>query len=145
MTEIASGSVKVRTNLDIPVAGHDGDAAPVELLKALDANPAFRRDSFLGGIFHPGKISYRETSPVDSVHILIDGDRVSAHVDDISPLRVLPDGSSRYAWGRVLAHNLLVLLGDAARRLRGRDGEQRCNLRCGMEWVDDDADGESCS
>ena len=128
----------MRTKIDIPVAGHDGGTAPCELLSALDANPAFRRDSVLGGIFHPGKISYRETSPVDSVHIVIDGDRVSAHIDEVSPLRVRPDGSSRYAWGRVLAHNVLVVLGDAARRLRGGHGEQRCHLRCRIEWVDDD-------
>jgi hypothetical protein len=137
----------MQTHLDIPIAGHDGAATPFELLKALDADPSFRRDSLLGGIFHFGKISYRETSATNSVHIIIDGDRVSAHIDEVSPLRVLPDGSSRYAWGRVLAHNLLVVIGDAARRLRGQNGAQRCNLRCQVEWFDDDADShepEAC-
>jgi hypothetical protein len=128
----------VRTKLDISTAGHDGSAAPCDLIKALEANPAFRRDSVLGGIFHLGKISYRETSPHDSVHIVIDGDQVSAHVDEVSPLRLRPDGSCKYAWGRVLAHNLLVLIGDAARRLRGVHGQQRCNLRCQMEWIEED-------
>lgn len=128
----------MRTKLDISTAGHDGSAASCDLIKALEDNPAFRRDSLLGGIFHLGKISYRETSPTDSVHIVINGDQVSAHVDEVSPLRLRPDGSLRYAWGRVFAHNVLVLLEDAARRLRGLHGQQRCNLRCQMEWVDDE-------
>lgn len=128
----------MRTKLDISTAGHDGSAAPCDLIKALEANPAFRRDSLLGGIFHLGKISYRETSPTDSVHIVIDGDQVSAHIDEVSPLRVQSDGTSKYAWGRVLTHNLLVVLEDAARRLRGLHGQQRCTLRCQMEWIDDD-------
>ena len=121
-----------------PVALDLGNMATCDLLKALEANPRFRRDSLLGGIFHLGRISYREVSTTDSLHIVIAGEQVSAHVDEISPLRVQPDGSSRYAWGRVLAHNLLVVIGDAARRLRGQHGEQRCNLHCNVEWVDDD-------
>lgn len=130
----------MHTDLDILVAGHDGGDAPHRLISALDANPRFRRDSLLGGVFHPGKISYRETSPTDSLHILISGDQVSAHVDEISPLRVRPDGSSHYAWGRVLAHSLLVVMGDAARRARGQHGSQRCHLRCEAEWFDDGGD-----
>src|SRR5215213_4032261 len=101
----------MRTKVDIPTAGSDGASTPFELLKALEADPSFRRDSTLGGIFHLGKISYRETSATDSLHIVIDGDKVSAHVDEVSPLRIQADGSSRYAWGRVLAHNVLVVLG----------------------------------
>lgn len=108
-----------------------------DLLKSLEADPRFRRDSLLGGIFHLGRASYREVSTTDSLHIVILGDQVSAHVDEVSPLRIRPDGSTRYAWSRVLAHNLLVLIGDAARRLRGRHGEQRCNLHCEVEWFED--------
>jgi len=127
----------VPTSIEIPTAGHDGASTPFELLKALDADPAFRRDSLLGGIFHLGKASYRETSPTDSVHIVIDGNKVSAHIDEVSPLRIMPDGSSRYAWGRVLAHNLLVVLGDAGRRLRGQPA-RRCTLHCDVEWTEDE-------
>ena len=130
--------------LDTPTADRLGSVAPCDLLKALEANSRFRRDSLLGGIFHPGKLSYREISPTDSLHILVDGANVSAHVDEISPLRLRSDGSARYAWGRVLAHNLLVVIGDAARRLRGLHGAQRCNLHCEVEWVDDDADTRPC-
>jgi hypothetical protein len=131
----------MRVHVDLPAANDSGSNARCDLLKTLEANRSFRRDSVLGGIFHPGKISYREVSPTDSLHILIDGDTISAHVDDISPLRVQADGSSRYAWGRVVAHNLLVLIGDAARRVRGLHGAQRCKLHCEVEWYDDEDGG----
>ncbi|HEX2047080.1 MAG TPA: hypothetical protein VHF27_04900 [Acidimicrobiales bacterium] len=111
----------------------------VDLLTALERNPRFHRDSLLGGIFHVGRISYREISPTDSMHIVIRGDRVSAHVDDVSPLVVRPDGSTRYAWGRVLAHNLAVLIADVSRRVRGLHGRQRCHLRCEAEVLEDGA------
>lgn len=121
-----------KTELDAPPAEETCD-----LIQSLEANPRFHRDSLLGGIFHLGRRSYREISPVDSLHIVIRGDRVSAHVDDISPLVVRADGSCGYAWGRVLAHNVLVAAGDVGRRVRGLQGHQRCNLRCSAERVDD--------
>jgi hypothetical protein len=125
----------MKTKVTLP----DAETGRCDLISALDANRSFRRDSFWGGVLHPGKVSYREVSPTDSLHILIDGaGNVSAHVDDISPLRVRADGSCRYAWGRVAAHNLLVVITDAARRGRGLHGVQRCNLHCDVEWFDDD-------
>lgn len=124
-------------DIELPHADHEGSVAPCDLLKALEANPRFRRDSLLGGIFHLGKVSYREVSATDSLHIVIDGTKVSAHVDEVSPLRLRADGSCHYTWGRVLAHNLLVLIGDGARRLRGQHGAQRCHLHCQVEWFDD--------
>jgi hypothetical protein len=122
----------------------DGDvttADPLGLMRALDASGRFQRDTRLGGVFHPGKISYRETSRTNSLHILIDGNRVSAHVDEVSPLKCRPDGSARYAWGPVLVHNLAGLMADLGRRVRGRDGEQRCGLECELVWVDDEFSG----
>ena len=128
----------MQTDLHLPTTDDDkGSVAPCDLITALEANPGFRRDSFLGGIFHPGHVSYREVSPVDSVHIVIRGDRVSAHVDDVSPLVLRPDGTIHYAWGRVVAHNLAVLVTDLARRVRGLHGQQRCTLRCEAELVDE--------
>ncbi len=124
------------TSLDPPTTAPDMSLAPCDLLKALEANPRFRRDSLLGGIFHLGKTSYREISPTDSLHIVIDGERVSAHVDEVSPLRLRADGSSRYAWGRVMTHNLLAVAADAARRVRRQHGAQRCDLHCQVEWFD---------
>lgn len=117
--------------------GQDGEAAALDLIRALDSNERFRRDTRLGAIFHPGKICFRDISPTDSLHIVIDGDRVSAHVDEISPLVIRSDGSSRYSWGRVFAHNLIGALAGIARRARGQHGLQRCNLHCHTEWVDE--------
>ena len=127
----------MQTELDLPLTGDHDAAATCDLIAALEANPAFRRDSLLGGIFHPGHISYREVCSTESVHILIRGDRVSAHVDDVSPLVVRADGTSRYAWGRVVVHNLAVMIGDVARRVRGQHGHQRCNLHCQAELIDE--------
>jgi hypothetical protein len=119
----------------------DGDvttADPLGLIRTLDASDRFRRDTRLGGIFHPGKVSYRETSRSNSLHILIDGNHVSAHIDEVSPLRASSDGITHYAWGPVLLHNVAGLLADVGRRIRGRHGDQRCGLECELVWVDDE-------
>jgi len=124
----------------IPEMGGPGTVpgAGRRLVRALEADERFRRDTALGGMFHPGRISFRETSPVDSLHVVIRGEQVSAHVDEISPLVLRADGSHTYAWGRVLAHNVLVVVGDVSARLRGRRGRQRCELHCHAEWVDEE-------
>lgn len=105
----------------------------LEHLERLVAEGRFHRDSGLGRIFHPGKISFRENVPSNSLHVLIEGDRVSAHVDLVSPLGVRPGASTRYAMGRVAAHNLSGMAADLVRLLRGRQGDHRCELDC--EWV----------
>jgi hypothetical protein len=76
--------------------------------------------------------------PTDAVHISIDGTHVSAHVDDVSPVKAGSDGRARYSWPRVVVHNLFGIAGDVARRLRGRHGQQRCCLDCEVVWVDED-------
>jgi hypothetical protein len=126
-----------KTNVEVSGGAGAEVVAGCDLIRALEADERFRRDTLLGGVFHPGRICFREISPTDSLHVVIRGDRVSAHVDEISPLVIRPDGSHRYVWGRVMAHNLLVLLGDVARRVRGHEDRQRCDLRCRAEWVDD--------
>lgn len=98
----------------------------------------------MGSIFHPGKASFREVSPIDSVHIVIDGNRVSAHVDQICPLDCDSGASSQYSssqysWLRVVAHNVSGLAADIGRRIRGRHGQQRCTLECEIVWVDDES------
>ena len=123
------------------VSGGVDDLSPAErpvLIGSLENSDRFHRDTGLGKIFHPGKISFREVSAVDSLHILIDGNRISAHVDDISPLRRRPDGSIGYSLFRVMAHNVAGACAHAARVVRGQNGEQRCNLECEVVWVDDD-------
>ena len=136
----------MKTKVNVPVAVAQSEDARCDMISALEANTTFRRDSFWGGILHPGKVSFREIAVNDSLHILIAGSGdVSAHVDDVSPLRLRADGSSRYAWGRVLAHNVLVVIEDAARRLRGVNGVQRCTLHCDVEWYDDGDEGPSAA
>jgi len=108
------------------------------LIKTLEASDRFRRDGRIGGIFHPGRISFRELSPEDSLHIVIDGDNVSAHVDEVSPIRCTPGGNARYSALLVLAHNVSGSLASLGRRLRGVHGSHRCSLGCEMVWVDDD-------
>lgn len=109
----------------------------IHLMKALEKDDRFRRDSRLGAIFHWGKASFREVSPTDSLHIIFDGAHVSAHVDDVAPLAVRPDGTIRYAWGRVLAHNVAGIATDVGRRVRGHHGQHRCRLHCETVWVED--------
>lgn len=125
------------------VEGGLDDLSPTErpvLIGALEASDRFRRDTGLGNIFHPGKISYREVSTVDSLHIVIAGNRISAHVDEISPLGRRRDGSIGYSLLRVLAHNVAGACAHLARCVRGANGKQRCNLECEVVWVDDDPD-----
>jgi len=117
----------------------DGRAAATDgLIRALDANRRFRRDGRIAGIFHPGTTSFRELSPTDSLHIVIHGTSVSAHVDEICPLRSRPGGTGRYSWALVLAHNISGAAADLGRRLRGHHGKQRCNLGCEVRWVDEE-------
>ncbi len=113
-------------------------ADPEALCRALDQSDRFRRDTPLGRIFHSGRVSFREVTPTDSVHIVIRGNRVSAHVDAVSPLQIDGDGSVRYSLSRVLAHNLAVVRADLARLLRGQRGRVRCNMACEVVWVHDE-------
>lgn len=117
------------------------DTMTCSLIRSLEASERFRRDGRLGGIFHPGRVSYRELSPRDSLHIIVDGNRVSAHVDEVCPLRRGRGGVVRYSWLRVVAHNLSGAVADIGRRLHGVHGEQRCNLGCEVVWVDDQISG----
>lgn len=110
---------------------------PLDLLGALEASDRFRRDSPLGSLFHPGKVSFRELAATESLHLVVDGNRLSAHVDDVSPLKLTGRRPSGYAYGRVLAHNVGGMVADLTRRLSGRHGTQRCHLECDVVWVDD--------
>ncbi|MCA1691504.1 MAG: hypothetical protein LC733_04610 [Actinobacteria bacterium] len=76
---------------------------PVEpIFNDLDAGGRFHRDSALGRIFHPGSVSFREISPKDSLHIsVLPGNRLSVHVDRLSPLVVRAD-RCRYSAARVV-------------------------------------------
>ncbi len=108
------------------------------LFRELDATGRFHRDNALGRIFHPGTVSYRELTPVDSVHVAVTPDnQVSVHVDRISPLLVRA-GRCRYAVGRAIVHNLVHLAEGMGRAFRGRRGSHNCHLDCEIVWVPDD-------
>ncbi len=118
----------------------DADATiadPVSLFRYLDVSGHFHRDSGIGRLFHPGRVSYREDVGTDSLHVVVEGNQVAAHVDAVSPLVVGSDGPSRYSVRRALSHNLVGMVQDLVELLRGRQGDHRCELRC--EWVSSDA------
>jgi NRPS condensation-like uncharacterized protein len=113
----------------------------VRLLRILQDSGQFHRDRGIGRIFHPGEVSFRESRPDNSLHISVDGNRIAAHVDRVSPLDVKAQRAPRYSLLRVAAHNASGMAGDLVRLLRGRQGDHRCELDCEWFWADDDASG----
>ena len=110
------------------------------LFEELDADGRFHRDSLLGRLFHLNAVSsYREISATDSVHVsVLPGNRVSVHVDRVSPLVVGTGRRCRYSVLRAIVHNAVHLgecLGRLVRRQRGRHA---CHLDCEIVWVPDD-------
>jgi hypothetical protein len=108
-------------------------ADPVALLRHLDVSGHFHRDSPVGRMYHPGMVSLREDVPTDSLHVSVDGNRLLAHVDEVSPLAVADTGESRYSVPRAVAHNVAGMAKDLMLLLRGRQGDHRSELNC--EWV----------
>lgn len=92
---------------------------PDVLVRALEAHPQFRRDTSIGAIFHRGKISFRQVAARDSLHITIEGDRISSHIDRISPLNCNPDEASHYSVRSIAAHNLTGMVEDVVGWARG--------------------------
>lgn len=111
-------------------------ADAVALLAHLDAGGRFHRDSSWGRLFHRGMISLRENVATESLHISVDGNRVAAHVDEVSPLDAQPDEPSRYSMRRALLHNIVGMTRDMVWLLRGRQGDHSCVLNC--EWITGD-------
>jgi hypothetical protein len=107
-------------------------ADPVALLAHLDASGHFHRDGRAGRLYHRGMVSFREDVPTDSLHLVVDENRLAAHVDAISPLAV-DAPTSRYSAGRALAHNVAGMTIDVVGLLRGRQGDHSCVLNC--EWI----------
>ena len=108
-------------------------ADPVALLRHLEATGHFHRDSPVGRMYHPGMVSLREDVPTDSLHVSVDGNRLMAHVDEVSPLAAGGAGESRYSVRRAVAHNAAGMAKDLMLLLRGRQGDHRSELNC--EWV----------
>ena len=106
---------------------------PVALLHHLDSSGHFHRDGPGGRLFHRGMVSLRENVPANSLHVSVEGNTLTAHVDRFSPLTKKADGSSSYSVRRAVAHNLHGMAQDVLWLLRGRQGDHRCELDC--EWV----------
>lgn len=128
------------------------DATPpdddrVGLLRDLEASDRFIRDTTLGRMFHPGtgKVSYREAVRERSLHIVVDGNHISAHLDSVSPLVFADDGTVhysllrdfRYTVPRVIGHNLSSLAEMLCRLVGGKWNAHRCELLCERVEMDD--------
>jgi hypothetical protein len=145
--DVAAGdeSSTLQSGLDVADdGGPDGaatpDAAasptisdPVALFRHLDVSGRFHRDGRFGRVYHRGMVSFRETVSTNSLHLVVDDNRITAHVDGVSPLAVRSQGASRYSVRRAVAHNLAGMVQDLVWLLRGRQGDHRCALDC--EWV----------
>lgn len=94
----------------------------------LEADGRFHRDKGIGRIFHPGKTSYREAATENSLHVILDRDGVSAHIDRFSPLGFNKRWGARYPLWRVITHNVGGMARDIMRLLGGARGRRRVNL-----------------
>jgi hypothetical protein len=115
------------------------DPSAPSLFDSLDASGRFHRDTPLGRIFHPGAVSFREIAETDSLHVsVLPGNRISVHVDRVSPLAVDHGGRCRYSLLRALVHNLAVVADVLRGVARRRQVDHRCHLDCELVWVPDD-------
>lgn len=107
------------------------------LFADLVASGRFCRDTRLGGMLHPGAVSLREVTDGDSLHVCVEGERLSVHVDHFSPVAGTgPDGCCQYSVRAVLSHLADYVVAQARQLARGARGRHRCRLEC--EVVDDD-------
>lgn len=101
----------------------------------LDRSAPFHRDSALGRIFHPGTVSFRQIRTDDSLHITVSPEnRVTVHVDRLSPLAVRPGRPCRYSLLRAVAHNVVHAAQTVVLVCRRRPA-QRCELDCSVVTV----------
>ena len=113
------------------------------LFHHLESSLRFHRDSGVGRMFHPGRVSFRETRSKDSLHVVIDGNHLTAHVDRVAPLRLRPNRPSRYSLRTAAAHNVAGMAQDLFRMLMGREGDHRSELDCEWVWDQESADHQS--
>ncbi len=105
----------------------------------LESTGRFVRDSRLGGMFHAGKVSLREDSSKESLHVSLGQDnRVSIHIDRFSPLSERRAGGKRgYSARRVILHNVGIVIDYVILFFHRRFGEQRCELECEQVCADE--------
>ena len=130
----AAGAVDAAPAVTID-AGRPSISDPVALLSHLERSGRFHRDSAIGGIYHPGRVSLRESVPTDSLHVVVRDNHIAAHVDRVSPLGGAGGGPPGYSLRRAVAHNLAGAAHDLMLLLRGRQGDHRCQLDCEWDWA----------
>ncbi|MEJ7666324.1 MAG: hypothetical protein WKG07_45825 [Hymenobacter sp.] len=114
--------------------------APRDLLQALRGQlPVSDATASWRGIFHLGRnvVPGDDSAHQQPAHRHRTATRCRPMWTSVSPLRLRADGTTRYAWGRVVAHNLLAVCADAARRLRRQRAPSAADLHCQVEWFDD--------
>lgn len=111
-------------------------------LHDLAASGRFCRDTRMGGVLHRGGVSYREVSDGESLHVsIVDGTRVSVHVDHFSPVAgTRDDGCCTYSVRAVVSHLWTYLAAQARQLARGARGRHRCRLVCEQVEVNDGDD-----
>ncbi|MGH9181952.1 MAG: hypothetical protein ACRDY5_09575, partial [Acidimicrobiales bacterium] len=109
-------------------------ADPVALFRHFESTLRFHRDTGFGRIYHPGRVSFRENRPNDSLHVIIGDDHIAAHVDRVSPLGFRPRRPPRYSLRRTVVHNLAGMAEDFIQLVRGRQGDHRSQLDCQWLW-----------
>jgi hypothetical protein len=112
-------------------------ADPDIFFQQLESTRRFHRDTGFGRLFHPGSVSFRENSRNDSLHVVIHGNHIAAHVDRVSPIDAGADEVIKYSLRWAAVHNLAALGHDLVQLLRGRQGDHLCRLDC--EWMWDPA------
>jgi len=108
----------------------------LDLAQALESTGRYRRDTRLGGILHGRKTSLREVAPEDSVHLVMHGNRLHAHVDRYSPLNCEGHRRWQYSLPAVVVHNLADVVADGFRALIGRRRDN-CEFSCERVWVEE--------
>ena len=118
-------------------ADPEDEAYPITILRRLEAAGLFHRDTGFGRILHPGSASFRENRTTQSLHVVVNGDHIGAHVDRVSPLVLNPENPSRYSVRRAAIHNVAGIAQDVINVLRGRQGDHRSELDCEWMWAAD--------
>ncbi len=136
MTGRASLQVRLESAADTSAADEavPDVSDPVALFRELEASGRFQRDTGFGRLYHAGQLSLRENRAADSLHVVVDGNRIAGHVDRVSPLGTRPERRTRYSVRRAAAHNMAGMAQDLVRLVRGRQGDHRSRLDCEWTW-----------
>ena len=82
------------------------------LVDALERSGDFCRDTRVGGVLHPGRLSYRQINRTPGLHITLEPkDRLTAHLDLAAPATGhASDGRCVYRRSRAVKHVLIDVL-----------------------------------